>query len=66
MDIDLAGLDLNLLDEVPDKPEPETTEIGNVFEIVVACESEQQQQEVLLLQVLNLLVLILSHQVDQR
>ena len=29
MDIDLAGLDLNLLDEVPDKPEPETTEIGN-------------------------------------
>ncbi len=44
--LDLAGLDLAFLDEEPNKPDTEVKEIPDVFEIVVSCETEAQQQEV--------------------
>ena len=45
--LDLAGLDLGLLDEKPGEDKlTDTKEIPDVFEIVVSCETEEQQQEV--------------------
>ena len=45
--LDLAGLDLGLLDEKPgEDKKTDTKEFPDVFEIIVSCETEEQQQEV--------------------